>query len=165
MEKAEDLNCIYRNSNEPIEARVKDLLSRMTLKEKVGQMTQIERRVATPSAMKDFSIGTLSLSLSLSIFLTSLIMEDGVLYLSIVLGSILSAGGSGPFENALSADWADMVDGFQRSALETRLRIPMVYGIDAVHGNNNVYGATIFPHNVGLGATRLVFFTQFAHNM
>lgn len=74
MEKAEDLNCIYRNPNEPIEARVKDLLSRMTLKEKVGQMTQIERRVATPSAMKDFSIGTLSLSLS--IFLTSLIMED-----------------------------------------------------------------------------------------
>lgn len=125
MEKAEDLNCIYRNPNGPIEARVKDLLSRMTLKEKVGQMTQIERRVATPSAMKDFSIG-----------------------------SILSAGGSGPFENALSADWADMVDGFQRSALETRLRIPMVYGIDAVHGNNNVYGATIFPHNVGLGATR-----------
>lgn len=55
-----------------------------------------------------------------------------------------------------------MVDGFQRSALETRLRIPMVYGIDAVHGNNNVYGATIFPHNVGLGATRLVFSSQFA---
>lgn len=163
MEKAEDLNCIYRNPNEPIESRVKDLLSRMTLKEKVGQMTQIERRVATPSAIKDFSIGTLSLSLS--IFPYVIDYGGRIIYLSIVLGSILSAGGSGPFENALSADWADMVDGFQRSALETRLRIPMVYGIDAVHGNNNVYGATIFPHNVGLGATRLVFFTQFAHNI
>ena len=71
-------------------------------------------------------------------------------------GSILSAGGSMPFENALSSDWADMVDGFQKGALESRLGIPLIYGIDAVHGNNSVYGATIFPHNVGLGATRLV---------
>ncbi|PQP94346.1 Glycosyl hydrolase family protein isoform 6 [Prunus yedoensis var. nudiflora] len=69
-------------------------------------------------------------------------------------GSILSAGGSVPFEKALSSDWADMIDGFQRSALESRLGIPLIYGIDAVHGNNSVYGATIFPHNVGLGATR-----------
>lgn len=72
-------------------------------------------------------------------------------------GSILSAGGSGPFENALSSDWADMVDRFQQAALESRLGIPLIYGIDAVHGNNSVYGATIFPHNVGLGATRFVF--------
>ena len=72
------------------------------------------------------------------------------------IGSILSTGGSGPFENALSSDWADMIDGFQKSALESRLGIPLIYGVDAVHGNNNVYGATIFPHNVGLGATRLV---------
>jgi beta-glucosidase-like glycosyl hydrolase len=49
-----------------------------------------------------------------------------------------------------------MVDGFQKSALESRLGIPLIYGIDAVHGNNSVYGATIFPHNIGLGATRLV---------
>ncbi|CAN6692906.1 unnamed protein product [Malus baccata var. baccata] len=125
MDKVNDLNCIYRNPNEPIEARVKDLLSRMTLREKAGQMTQIERQVSTPEAIRDFSIG-----------------------------SILSAGGSVPFENALSKDWADMVDGFQRSALENRLGIPMIYGIDAVHGNNSVYGATIFPHNVGLGASR-----------
>ncbi|XP_028793086.1 uncharacterized protein LOC114748798 isoform X2 [Neltuma alba] len=119
------MDCAYKNPNEPIEARVKDLLSRMTLKEKIGQMTQIERRVATPSAIRDLSIG-----------------------------SILSAGGSAPFENALSSDWADMVDGFQKSALESRLGIPLIYGIDAVHGNNSVYGATIHPHNVGLGATR-----------
>ena len=67
MEIAEDLNCIYRNPNEPIEARVKDLLSRMTLKEKVGQMTQIERRVATPSAIKDFHIGISELCFSVSV--------------------------------------------------------------------------------------------------
>lgn len=123
--KAQDMDCIYKDPNQPVEARIKDLLSRMTLKEKAGQMTQIERRVATPSVLKDLSIG-----------------------------SILSAGGSGPFDKALSADWADMVDGFQKSALESRLGIPLLYGIDAVHGNNSIYGATIFPHNVGLGATR-----------
>lgn len=67
---------------------------------------------------------------------------------------MLSGGGSKPFENAKSADWADMIDGLQKAALETRLGIPIFYGVDAVHGNNNVYGATIFPHNVGLGATR-----------
>lgn len=72
------------------------------------------------------------------------------------IGSILSSGGSAPFENALSSDWADMVDGFQKSAFQLRLGIPLIYGIDAVHGNNSVYGTTIFPHNIGLGATRLV---------
>ncbi|OIW19939.1 hypothetical protein TanjilG_30873 [Lupinus angustifolius] len=119
------MDFVYKNPNEPIEARVRDLLSRMTLKEKIGQMTQIERTVATPSSLIHLSIG-----------------------------SILSCGGSAPFENAMSSDWADMVDGFQKSALESRLGIPLIYGIDAVHGNNNVYGATIFPHNIGLGATR-----------
>ncbi|KAI9100200.1 hypothetical protein K1719_009066 [Acacia pycnantha] len=119
------MDCVYKNPNAPIEVRVKDLLSRMTLKEKIGQMTQIEHHVATPSAIRNLSFG-----------------------------SILSTGGSVPFENALSSNWADMVDGFQKSALKSRLGIPLIYGIDAVHGNNNVYGATIFPHNVGLGATR-----------
>ncbi|GFP80574.1 beta-glucosidase bogh3b, partial [Phtheirospermum japonicum] len=119
------MSCIYKDRNAPIEARVKDLLSRMTLQEKIGQMTQIERSVATPSAIKDLSIG-----------------------------SILSVGGSGPYENAESRDWASMVDNFQKAALESRLGIPLLYGIDGVHGNNNVYGATIFPHNIGLGATR-----------
>ncbi|GAV74473.1 Phosphorylase domain-containing protein/Glyco_hydro_3 domain-containing protein/Glyco_hydro_3_C domain-containing protein [Cephalotus follicularis] len=119
------IDCTYKDPNALIEARVQDLLSRMTLREKVGQMTQIERRVATPSVLRDLSIG-----------------------------SILSSGGSGPFENALASDWADMVDGFQKAALESRLGIPLIYGIDAVHGNNSIYGATIFPHNVALGATR-----------
>ncbi|GFZ13294.1 glycosyl hydrolase family protein [Actinidia rufa] len=121
----EGTSCIYKNPNQPIEARVKDLLSRMTLREKIGQMTQIDRSVARPSALRDLSIG-----------------------------SILSAGGGGPFEKSLSSDWADMIDGFQKSALQSRLGIPLLYGTDAVHGNNNVYGATVFPHNVGLGAAR-----------
>ncbi|XP_071720499.1 uncharacterized protein [Rutidosis leptorrhynchoides] len=121
----ESINFVYKNANEPIESRVNDLLSRMTLKEKLGQMTQIERSVATPDVIRDLSIG-----------------------------SVLSGGGSKPFDNATSSDWADMVDGLQKGALETRLGIPIFYGSDAVHGNNNVYGTTIFPHNVGLGATR-----------
>lgn len=50
-----------------------------------------------------------------------------------------------------------MVNEFQKGALSTRLGIPMIYGIDAVHGNNNVYNATLFPHNIGLGAARCVF--------
>lgn len=117
--------CIYKDPNAPVEARVKDLLSRMTLKEKVAQMIQIERRSASPYYLRDLAVG-----------------------------SVLSVGGSAPFQNALSSDWADMVDGFQKLALDSRLGIPIIYGIDAVHGNNNVYGATIFPHNIALGATR-----------
>ncbi|GAA0144589.1 glucosidase [Lithospermum erythrorhizon] len=119
------MSCIYKDPNAAIEARVKDLLSRMTIKEKIGQMTQIEREVATRSNIKEACIG-----------------------------SILSGGGSKPKENATSLDFADMIDEFQMGALETRLGIPILYGIDAVHGNNNVFGTTIFPHNVGLGATR-----------
>ncbi|GMG98318.1 hypothetical protein Nepgr_000158 [Nepenthes gracilis] len=125
MDEVDGNVCVYRNPKESIEERVKDLLHRMTLKEKLGQMTQIERRVTTPAALRDLGIG-----------------------------SVLSSGGSGPFEKALSSDWADMVDNFQKLALESRLGIPIIYGIDAVHGNNSVYGATIFPHNVSLGATR-----------
>lgn len=69
---------------------------------------------------------------------------------------MLSCTGSGPVKNALSCDWAEMVNGFQKGAVESRLGIPLIYGVDAVHGNGSVSGATIFPHNVGLGATRFV---------
>ncbi|XP_047312965.1 beta-glucosidase BoGH3B-like [Impatiens glandulifera] len=126
VEKINNMNCIYKDPNQPIEERVKDLLSRMTLREKIGQMCQIERRaVASHDIIRDFGIG-----------------------------SILSAGGSGPSTQARPSDWADMVDGFQKAALQTRFGIPLIYGIDAVHGHNTVYGATIFPHNIGIGATR-----------
>ncbi|CAH8267731.1 unnamed protein product [Arabidopsis lyrata] len=117
--------CVYKNQDAPVEARVKDLLSRMTLPEKIGQMTQIERVVTTYPVITDYFIG-----------------------------SVLNGGGSWPFEDAKTSDWADMIDGYQNAALASRLGIPIIYGIDAVHGNNNVYGATIFPHNIGLGATR-----------
>lgn len=71
-------------------------------------------------------------------------------------GSVLSDGGSVPNKQASPEDWVDMVNKIQMGALSTRLGIPMVYGIDAVHGHNNAYAATIFPHNIGLGATRQV---------
>ena len=71
-------------------------------------------------------------------------------------GSVLSGGGSVPSKQASAETWINMVNEFQKGALSTRLGIPMIYGIDAVHGHNNVYKATIFPHNVGLGATRQV---------
>lgn len=71
-------------------------------------------------------------------------------------GSVLSGGGSEPLPKATAEDWVNMINGFQKGALASRLGIPMMYGIDAVHGHNNVYNATIFPHNVGLGATRQV---------
>jgi len=71
-------------------------------------------------------------------------------------GSVLSGGGSVPSKQASAETWINMVNELQKGALSTRLGIPMIYGIDAVHGHNNVYKATIFPHNVGLGATRQV---------
>ncbi len=116
----------YENASLPIKARVRDLLSRMTLAEKIGQMTQAERA----------SIDTD----------TSKITTDN-------LGSVLSGGGSVPTPNTPTA-WADMVDRYQRAALATRLHIPLLYGIDTVHGDGNMYGATVFPQNIGLGASR-----------
>ncbi|CAL9354611.1 Beta-hexosaminidase [Streptomyces sp. enrichment culture] len=115
----------YQNPRLPVHKRVKDLLSRMTLDEKIGQMTQAER-------------GALE-------------AQDHIA--SYELGSLLSGGGSNPAPNTPEA-WADMVDGFQLRARQTRLQIPLIYGVDAVHGHNNVVGATVFPHNTGLGAAR-----------
>ena len=67
---------------------------------------------------------------------------------------MLSGGGSVPREKATAEEWMRMVAELQRGAMDSRLGIPMIYGIDAVHGHGNVYKATIFPHNVGLGVTR-----------
>ncbi|KAL2481787.1 Glycosyl hydrolase family protein [Abeliophyllum distichum] len=116
---------IYKDHKMPINHRIKDLVNRMTLEEKIGQMTQIERSVASAEVMKKYYIG-----------------------------SVLSGGGSVPAPQASPEAWVDMVNDFQNGSLSTRLGIPMIYGIDAVHGHNNVYNATIFPHNIGLGATR-----------
>jgi beta-glucosidase len=116
----------YLNAHLPVEKRVDDLLARMTLVEKIGQMTQAERGAVT---------------------------GDPTLVAQWNLGSVLSGGGSTPTPNTPAA-WVDMVNTFQAQALSTRLHIPMIYGIDAVHGHGNVLGATVFPHNVGLGSTR-----------
>ena len=70
---------------------------------------------------------------------------------------MLSGGGSVPATKASAETWQQMVNQLQKAALSTRHGIPMIYGIDAVHGHNNVYNATIFPHNVGLGVTRKVY--------
>ncbi len=69
------------------------------------------------------------------------------------LGSLLSGGGSTPTPNTPAA-WAKMIDGFQLRAQATRFQIPLIYGVDAVHGHNNLVGATILPHNIGIGAAR-----------
>jgi beta-glucosidase len=98
----------------------------MTLDEMIGQMTQIQHLALNQEA-------------------------DVATYL---LGSLLSGGGGAPRTGNTPSDWADMVDGYQLQALSTRLGIPLIYGVDAVHGHSNVFGATIFPHNIGLGATR-----------
>src|SRR5512139_4202514 len=72
---------------------------------------------------------------------------------TLLLGSVLSGGGSEPADVS-PAGWAKHVEAYQKEALQTRLGIPILYGVDAVHGHNNVRGAVIFPHNIGLGCTR-----------
>lgn len=115
----------YKDPKQPVAVRIKDLMSRMTLEEKIGQMVQIDRLTASPDIMQTYCIG-----------------------------SVLSGGGSAPLPEASAEDWVNMINGFQNGSLSGRLGIPMIYGIDAVHGHNNVFNATIFPHNIGLGATR-----------
>lgn len=113
----------YRDPSAPIAERVNDLLQRMTLAEKIGQMTLIEKNSLTPDLVRDLAIG-----------------------------GVLSGGGGYPQAENSPAAWAAMVNEFQQAALNTRLGIPLIYGADGVHGHNNLYGAVIFPHNIGLGA-------------
>jgi len=109
-----------------IDARAGALLATMTLDEKIGQMTQADINALYQR-------------------------EDITRY---ALGSVLSGGSSDPADGNSARNWADLVDDCLARAEATRLRIPLLYGIDAVHGHNNILGATIFPHNIGLGATR-----------
>ncbi|MEV6410813.1 glycoside hydrolase family 3 N-terminal domain-containing protein [Kribbella sp. NPDC051718] len=116
---------LYKDAAQPVTARVQDLMARMTLDDKLGQMIQAERLgITNPADVATYG-----------------------------LGSLLSGGSSQPTPNTPET-WADMYDGFQRTALSSPLGIPLIYGVDAVHGHNGVKGATIFPHNIGLGATR-----------
>ena len=103
---------------------VEALLSQMTVEEKIGQMTQADMKA----------------------------LKDGKEVAHFVLGSVLSGADSLPKPNE-PATWVEMYDRYQSQALSTRLGIPMLYGVDAVHGHGAVKGATIFPHNIGMGCT------------
>jgi len=108
------------------DAQVDALLSRMTLDEKVGQMTQADQEaLQEPRDIEKY-----------------------------YLGSVLNGGNSDPKAGNTLANWTEMYLAYQTHALKTRLGIPLLYGVDAVHGHNNVLGAVIFPHNIGLGCTR-----------
>ncbi|KAF5729380.1 beta-D-glucan exohydrolase family protein [Tripterygium wilfordii] len=142
----------YKDPKVPIEDRVEDLLSLMTTKEKIGQMVQIERQNMSTHIMKKYFIGA-SCSFLICVGFQSLVNSQQLISIA---GSLLSGGGSVPAKHATPQQWVDMVNEFQKGSLATRLGIPYIYGIDAVHGHNNVYNATIFPHNIGLGVTRQV---------
>jgi beta-glucosidase len=111
-------------SSKQVARRIADLLSQMTLEEKIGQMTQVEKN----------SLGPLDVA-------------------RYFIGSVMSGGGGYPPQNT-PAGWVQMTGEFQEQALGTRLGIPILYGVDAVHGHSNLRGATIFPHSIGLGASR-----------
>jgi beta-glucosidase len=108
------------------DAKAKPVLQKMTLDEKIGQMLQ-------PDQM----------------FLKSLDDIDKYHF-----GSVLSGGDSDPKTGNDLASWTTLYEHIQSRAMDTRLKIPLIYGVDSVHGNSNVEGAVIFPHNIGLGATR-----------
>lgn len=112
-------------AGQAVAARADALLGTMTLDEKVGQMTQVDRDA----------------------------IHDKADIAKYFLGSLLSGGNSNP-PDITAKGWAKMHDEYQAWAMKTRLKIPLIYGIDAVHGNNHIDGAVIFPHNIGLGATR-----------
>jgi beta-glucosidase len=116
------------NQDPQIEAKVAALLARMTLEQKIGQMVQADIRSLTPDDVRKYR-----------------------------LGSILNGGGAWPGENkhASVGDWVALADQFYDASMDTangQLAIPIMWGTDAVHGHNNVIGATLFPHNIGLGA-------------
>lgn len=109
-----------------IEKKVDALLSKMTIEEKIGQMTQVDLDAIkqNPDHVTKYSLGS------------------------------LLCGGNTEIDDISPKGWAKAYEYYQGLALKTRLKIPILFGIDAVHGHNNVEGATIFPHNIGLGASR-----------
>ncbi|KAG5530593.1 hypothetical protein RHGRI_025525 [Rhododendron griersonianum] len=231
----------YKDPKQHINVRIKDLMGRMTLEEKIGQMTQIERTVASAEVIKKYHIGLAHEVINISSSSDDSLTESERRFIDTLKGvrlpkigfsaeewltplgqdyifepegpglnaplqirepteaemsrrniprpsiptksanpargrgaeqqqqqqkkqrlsdevpplrSVLSGGGSVPAVKASAGTWIEMVNSFQKGALSTSLQIPIIYGMDAVHGNNNVYKATIFPHNIGLGATR-----------
>lgn len=119
---------IYMDATKPVAERVDALLAQMTLGEKIAQMVQPEQNESAGGAS----------------------VRDVTYY---GIGSILSGGGSAPSTGNGREDWKNRVLSYQEAALQSRLGIPILYGVDAVHGHNNVDSAVIFPHNIGLGAS------------
>lgn len=111
--------------NADVETRVQDILENMSLEQKVGQMIQGEIKSVSPSDVTKYK-----------------------------LGSVLNGGGSFPNGRKDSSikDWLDLADRYYKASVKTKSGIPLIWGTDAVHGHNNVVGATLFPHNIGLGA-------------
>ena len=113
--------------NPALEARVRSIVAGMTLEQKIGQMTQPDIRSITPDEVRTYYIG-----------------------------SILNGGGAWPAMNMHSsvADWLKLSDAFTQASMTTdmKVKVPVIWGTDAVHGHNNVYGATLFPQNIGLGS-------------
>lgn len=114
---------VYMDAGQDVETRVEALLEQMTLDEKLAQMVQPEQAKISPADVSKYGFG-----------------------------SVLSGGGSAPFSGNMPENWQERVNELKEAALQTRLGIPLLYGIDAVHGNNNVFGTVVFPHNIGLGA-------------
>jgi beta-glucosidase len=110
-----------------IEKRVARMVMKMTLQQKIGQMTQAEIKFVTPAEVSQY-----------------------------YLGSVLNGGGSWPGgdKHASAAAWVALADAFYQASMATDMavKVPVIWGIDAIHGNSNVFGATLFPHNIGLGA-------------
>ncbi|MBA3758873.1 hypothetical protein H0X10_04590, partial [Candidatus Saccharibacteria bacterium] len=118
-------DALYKQADQPVEARVKDLLSYMTLEEKIGQMALVDKN----SLVK---------------------IEDIKKY---NLGGVLSGAGAKPSVNTPQG-WLDMISVMKQQAANSRLGIPILYGVDANHGHANMLGATVFPHAIGLGASQ-----------
>ena len=114
---------IYMGPTRSVEERVEALLAQMTLEEKAAQMVQPEQNGISLAEVTSYGVG-----------------------------SVLSGGGSAPGSGNSAADWQEHINSIKQAALDSRLGIPVLYGVDAVHGHSNVYGATVFPHNIGLGA-------------
>lgn len=114
---------VYMDPTVDVELRIQALLSQMTLEEKAAQMVQPEQAGISLAQITKYNVG-----------------------------SVLSGGGSAPSTGNSPEAWRNHINDMKQASLESRLGIPLLYGVDAVHGHNNVYGATVFPHNIGLGA-------------
>jgi len=134
----------YRNASAPVDQRVSDLLGRMSLADKIGQMGQINVEVLQGDPSTPWDRGPLNPDLMQDVLGTNKI------------GSILSGGGAWPPVGDDGKAWADEINAIQQFALDPSrnpLGIPIIYGADAVHGHNNLFDATMVPHEIGLGAS------------